>query len=99
MQPADHVEFHARRPDFRRTADCHQSHESAVGAAGDADLGDTYYRHWVAALESLVAAKGASNGQELECYRLAWDHAADRTPHGEAVLLTPLDVEAAQRAR
>jgi nitrile hydratase accessory protein len=23
-------------------------------AAGDADLGDTYYRHWVLALESLV---------------------------------------------
>jgi nitrile hydratase accessory protein len=23
-------------------------------AAGDADLGDTYYRHWVPALESLV---------------------------------------------
>ena len=68
-------------------------------ARGDADLGDTYYHHWVAALESLVAAKGASSGQELECYRLAWDHAADRTPHGEPVLLTPFDVEAAQRAR
>jgi nitrile hydratase accessory protein len=23
-------------------------------AAGDADLGDTYYRHWLRALESLV---------------------------------------------
>ncbi len=23
-------------------------------AAGDADLGDTYYRHWLSALESLV---------------------------------------------
>ena len=27
-------------------------------AQGDADLGDTYYRHWLAALESLVAAQG-----------------------------------------
>jgi nitrile hydratase accessory protein len=26
-------------------------------AAGDADLGDTYYRHWLAALEKLVAEK------------------------------------------
>ncbi|MBK7473225.1 MAG: nitrile hydratase accessory protein [Betaproteobacteria bacterium] len=30
----------------------------AAQAAGDADLGDTYYRHWLAALEALVAAKG-----------------------------------------
>jgi nitrile hydratase accessory protein len=29
-------------------------------AAGDPDLGDTYYRHWLAALEALVAARGAS---------------------------------------
>lgn len=71
---------------------------SLAQAGGDADLGDTYYHHWVAALESLVAAKGAGSGEELEVYRLAWDHAADRTPHGEAVLLTPPDVEAAQRA-
>src|SRR5215472_12923360 len=27
-------------------------------AAGDADLGDTYYHHWLAALEKIVAAKG-----------------------------------------
>lgn len=25
---------------------------------GDPDLGDTYYRHWVAALEALLAVKG-----------------------------------------
>ena len=25
---------------------------------GDPDLGDTYYRHWVAALEGLLARKG-----------------------------------------
>jgi nitrile hydratase accessory protein len=24
-------------------------------AAGDPDLGDTYYRHWVAALEKLIS--------------------------------------------
>src|SRR3954453_3338345 len=42
---------------------------------GDADLGDTYYRHWLAALETLVAAKGASSAAELERYRAAWDHA------------------------
>jgi nitrile hydratase accessory protein len=28
---------------------------SSAQAAGDADLGDTYYQHWLAALESLVS--------------------------------------------
>ena len=60
-------------------------------AAGDADLGDTYYRHWLAALEQLVAEKGASSAAELARYRQAWDHAADRTPHGQPIALTPED--------
>lgn len=64
-------------------------------AAGDADLGDTYYEHWIAALESLVAAKGASTDAELERYRQAWDHAADRTPHGKPIELTPQDFDVA----
>ena len=60
---------------------------------GDADLGDTYYRHWLAALEQLVAAKGASSTKELERYRNAWDHAADRTPHGHPIELVAEDFE------
>lgn len=60
---------------------------SAAQAAGDPDTGDTYYRHWLAALESLVARKGASSGDELARYRHAWDHAADRTPHGQPIEL------------
>jgi nitrile hydratase accessory protein len=64
---------------------------AAAQARGDPDLGDTYYRHWVAALESLVAAKGASTAAELERYRDAWDHAADRTPHGAPIELGPED--------
>lgn len=63
-------------------------------AAGDADTGDTYYRHWVAALEAIVAAKGASSNAELDRHRHAWDHAADRTPHGAAIELTEADFEA-----
>ncbi len=58
---------------------------------GDADLGDTYYRHWLAALEALVAAKGASTADELARYRGAWDHAAGRTPHGKPIELQPHD--------
>lgn len=60
---------------------------SAAQAAGDPDTGETYYRHWLAALEHLVAHKGASSGDELERYRHAWDHAADRTPHGQPIEL------------
>lgn len=62
-------------------------------AAGDADLGDTYYRHWLAALEALVAAKGASSSEELSRYRRAWAHAADRTPHGQPIDLEPRDLK------
>ena len=68
---------------------------AAAQAAGDADLGDTYYRHWLAALEALVAAKGASSADELARYRDAWDHAADRTPHGQPIELRPEDFSAA----
>ncbi len=63
----------------------------AAQAAGDPDAGDTYYRHWLAALETLVARKGASSHDELARYREAWDHAADRTPHGQAIELRPGD--------
>lgn len=64
---------------------------AAAQTAGDADLGDTYYRHWVGALESLVAAKGASSAEELSRVQQAWDHAADRTPHGQPIVLRKAD--------
>ena len=56
-------------------------------AAGDPDRGDTYYRHWLAALERLVAEKGVADAGTLARYRDAWDHAADRTPHGQPIAL------------
>ncbi|CAN7451716.1 nitrile hydratase accessory protein [Variovorax sp. LjRoot84] len=64
----------------------------AAQAAGDADLGDTYYRHWLAALETLVARKGASSADELMRYQRAWDRASDRTPHGQAIELREQDL-------
>ena len=60
-------------------------------AAGDPDLGTTYYRHWLAALERLVARKGIATEHTLARYRDAWDHAADRTPHGSPIELRPED--------
>jgi nitrile hydratase accessory protein len=59
----------------------------AAQTAGDADLGDTYYQHWLRALEAIVARKGATSTDELARCRLAWAKAAERTPHGQAVNL------------
>jgi len=60
---------------------------AAAQAAGDPDQGDTYYRHWLAALEALIAAKGVSSNNELDRYRRAWNNAAARTPHGQPIEL------------
>jgi nitrile hydratase accessory protein len=60
-------------------------------AAGDPDTGETYYHHWLAALERLVAEKQITDSATLNRYRDAWDHAADRTPHGQPIELTPAD--------
>lgn len=59
--------------------------------AGDPDLGDTYYDHWLAALESLVAAKGAGTSHEQADHRAAWQRAAARTPHGRPIELIAAD--------
>lgn len=60
---------------------------------GDPDTGETYYLHWLAALERLVAEKGVASEQMLHRYRDAWDHACDRTPHGQPIELTPADFD------
>jgi nitrile hydratase accessory protein len=59
--------------------------------AGDPDTGETYYRHWLAALERLVAEKGIADSVSLSRYRDAWDRAADRTPHGQPIELRAED--------
>ena len=64
---------------------------SAAQAAGDRDSGDTYYSHWLAALEALVAAKGAASAAQLARCARAWHTAAHRTPHGQPVVLRPAD--------
>jgi nitrile hydratase accessory protein len=56
-------------------------------AAGDPDTGETYYRHWLAALERVVAEKGLADQAALGRTRDAWERAADRTPHGEPIEL------------
>ena len=58
-------------------------------AGGDPDTGETYYQHWLAALENIVAAKGLADPQVLTRTRDAWAHACARTPHG-----TPIELRA-----
>jgi nitrile hydratase accessory protein len=60
-------------------------------AQGDPDTGDTYYRHWLATLETLVAAKGVATSEALARCRDAWDRASDRTPHGTPIELSAED--------
>jgi nitrile hydratase accessory protein len=59
--------------------------------AGDPDTGHTYYRHWLAALERLVAAKELSDAKTLHAYADAWKEAARRTPHGTPIELSEAD--------
>jgi nitrile hydratase accessory protein len=68
------------------------AHEiKAAQAAGDPDTGQTYYRHWLNALERLVAEKKVANADALTRYRQAWRHAAQRTPHGVPIALADED--------
>ena len=65
--------------------------DQAAQAAGDPDTGATYYRHWLNALERLVTEKGIADAGLLARYHDAWDHAADRTKHGDPIELRPED--------
>ena len=70
---------------------------SAIRAAqsrGDPDTGDTYYQHWLAALEQLLLDKGLVQPLVLTALRQSWRVAAEATPHGQPIVLG-----AAARAR
>jgi nitrile hydratase accessory protein len=54
---------------------------------GDPDLGDTYYHHWLKALETLVTSKGAVSAEDLKRCAEAWHEAAECTPHGQPIVL------------
>ena len=56
-------------------------------AAGNPDLGDTYYLHWLNALERLAAEKNLVEGSELTVRKEAWQDAYLATPHGQPIEL------------
>ena len=60
-------------------------------ARGEADSGERYYEHWLAALERIVARNGLLDEARLEARRRQWREAAARTPHGQPIVLAPDD--------
>ena len=54
---------------------------------GEPDTGEDYYRHWLAALERIVAEKRLLTGTLLLERRAAWEDAARHTPHGQPIEL------------
>lgn len=58
-----------------------------VKQPGAAQDGSDYYEHWLAALEKLLASKGAAAKPEVDAFAAAWERAAHATPHGKPILL------------
>lgn len=51
------------------------------------DEGQTYYHHWLDALETLLLGRGLADADTLHALEHAWEDAAERTPHGQPVVL------------
>lgn len=58
-------------------------------ARGEADTGERYYEHWLAALERIALGKCLVDDGSLQQRRAQWEDAARRTPHGEPIVLPP----------
>ncbi len=56
---------------------------------GDPDDGSRYYRHWMDALEQLTIIRGIATANQLHALEHAWADAAERTPHGQPIVLPP----------
>lgn len=61
---------------------------------GDPDLGNTYYQHWLAALEAISRQKHISDDAELARRKSQWHAAFLNTPHGQ-----PIDLAAGKVPR
>jgi nitrile hydratase accessory protein len=59
-----------------------------VREAGDPADPETYWRAWLAALETLVRQKSLADRDDLTALQVAWRRAAESTPHGEPVELS-----------
>jgi nitrile hydratase accessory protein len=57
-------------------------------AAGDPDTGETYYQHWLKALEGLMIRRGLVSPEMIDATAEAWHAAAAATPHGQPIVLS-----------
>jgi nitrile hydratase accessory protein len=60
----------------------------AAQARGDPDLGNTYYQHWLNALERLCAAKNLVGDADMGRRKEEWRRAYLNTPHGKPIELS-----------
>lgn len=57
----------------------------AAQQEGEPDQGDTYYEHWLRALERLCKERGLVSQEEASDRKDAWQRAYLNTPHGKPV--------------
>jgi nitrile hydratase accessory protein len=60
----------------------------AAQARGDPDLGQTYYQHWLNALERICVEKELIGRDDMRRRLEAWRRAYRYTPHGQPVELS-----------
>ncbi len=65
----------------------------AAQKRGDPDRGDTYYQHWMNALERVCIDKGLTDAKTLAEHTRLWGRAVANTPHG-----APIELDNAFRA-
>ncbi len=65
---------------------------AAAQQRGDPDLGDTYYHHWLSALERICTEKDLVGNADLSQRKEDWQRAYLNTPHGR-----PVDLGAANQ--
>lgn len=58
-----------------------------LATALDAAPDRSYWCSWLAAMEAMMLRKGMAGSHEVTALALAWREAADRTPHGEPIVL------------
>ena len=63
----------------------------ATKASGQPDDGSTYYLHWLNTLEKMLLDRRITTPDQIHTLEHAWEAAAQRTPHGEPIVLGPGD--------
>lgn len=82
------VQLHANELfEWKEWASVLSSKIKVAQSRGDPDLGDTYYHHWLAALEQLLLDKKVTTGEQLQDIQQRWEHAASTTPHGQPIVI------------